>query len=292
MLPEVEQMAPDLADRLMRNIDVESIRHLMLFGSGEPLLHDDLPAILHAVRRQSWKPNEVRISTNAQTGDWDRLEAVIRENVLTDLVVSCDGDSTPEMYEALRPPSRWSALVEFLDRARELRDRFAPELRLLTRTIVPHWEDRPRWSAFLREKGWTPEFSHYIPVVGSAQNMTGRPPEPTRGSCMFVEEFMMLSVNVDGSVVPCCLHPRAGVYGNLRDQTFSEIYRGDARAAFREELMARRETMAVCGPCEVDADDENAVVHRMLFPDSAWDRGLVPVRRLRVVNGSVESTSE
>lgn len=46
---------------------------------------------------------------------------MLRLEVLTRLVVSCDGDGTPESYERLRPPSRWERLIEFLERAK-LRD--------------------------------------------------------------------------------------------------------------------------------------------------------------------------
>ena len=121
---------------ILSNIDVERIHTLRLYNFGEPLLHRELSSIVGLIPQQKWKASIVEISTNAQQVDWDEFERMLRLEVLTRLVVSCDGDGSPEDYERLRPPSRWERLIEFLDRAAKLRDKWAPATQLQTRTIV------------------------------------------------------------------------------------------------------------------------------------------------------------
>lgn len=278
--PKVERVPLARLERCFRNIDIDSVAILSLFGYGEPLLHDDLPGIVEIAATQSWKADRIEISTNGQTVDWAALEEIIRSRRLTSLIVSCDGDGTPEMYEALRPPSRWERLIEFFSKARELRDRHAPDLRLTTRTVVTDWDDRSRWRELLEPLGWESEFKLYVYLIGSQRNMTGRPLEPANGLCWFTEHFNGLIVNIDGSVVPCCIHPKAGLYGNLLEQRFSEIHRGAARAQFVEELRTNRARMEICGQCEIDESVSNVATRAAITPVEAAEAGLIPAMQL------------
>ena len=168
--------------RCLGNIDVERIHTLRLFNYGEPLLHRQLAAIVAQIPQQRWKASVVEISTNAQWVDWDEFEAMVRLEVVNKLVVSCDGDGTPESYERLRPPSTWEKFVEFLDRATRLRDKWAPAMQLGTRTVIQTREDAARWEDFLRPRGWTPEFRRWMALPEAKENLTGRvvmtPPRP------------------------------------------------------------------------------------------------------------------
>ena len=74
--------------------------YLRLFNFGEPLLHHDLAGILACIPKQRWKTRFVEISTNAQFVDWPSFEEALRQRVLTQIAVSCDGDGTPAEYEA------------------------------------------------------------------------------------------------------------------------------------------------------------------------------------------------
>ena len=47
--------------------------------------------------------------------------------------------------------------------------------------------------------------------------MTRRPPSVPEGVCQYLRG-PTLYVDHDGTVVPCCVHPRAGVLGNLKTQ--------------------------------------------------------------------------
>jgi radical SAM protein with 4Fe4S-binding SPASM domain len=84
-----------------------------------------------------------------------------------------------------------------------------------------------------------------------------------RGACVFLaepEEFSihpwfgevnLLYVDADGTVVPCCMHPQAGVFGSLRTHKFSEILNGEGRRRMKEEMAKNRASMPICGTCDV-----------------------------------------
>jgi radical SAM protein with 4Fe4S-binding SPASM domain len=250
LAPPVQRVAVDAFEACLRNVDVKEVYYLRLFAFGEPLLHHDLAGILECIPRQSWSVLGVEISTNAQNPDWNDLENALRTKVLTTLAVSCDGDGTPEEYERLRPPSRWGKLIEFLERVKELRDRHHPELQLITRTICQDPAAQARWLKILVPRGWDTEFRgwHYLPE--SAMNMTGRAPKVPQNVCKFQNVHDKLYVDFDGTVVPCCAHPRAGVFGNLHQHSYNEIMRSRARAEMLARLGSQRDSMPVCNTCE------------------------------------------
>lgn len=261
--PKIKRISVADFSRCLGNIDVEHVHTLRLYNYGEPLLHKQLSSIVAEIPRQRFKVSLVEISTNAQWVDWHEFEETMKLEIVDKLYVSCDGDGTPADYERLRPPSTWEKLVEFLDRARELRDRWAPSMELCTRTIIRTREDGQRWEEFLRPRGWMPEFRRWMPLPEAKENLTGRAVLVPRGSCVFVAnssefvdhpwygEINLLYVDADGTVVPCCMHPKAGTLGNLKKQKYSEILHGKARQAFKDEMDAGRARMSVCGSCDV-----------------------------------------
>jgi radical SAM protein with 4Fe4S-binding SPASM domain len=178
-------------------------------------------------------------------------------------VVSCDGDATPASYERLRPPSKWEKLIEFLERAAAIRNRWAPAMQLATRTVVDSREDARRWEDVLRPRGWSPEFRGWMALPGAKENRTGRILVTPRAPCVFLAdsdeysshpwfgEINLLYVDADGTVVPCCMHPQAAVLGNLKTQKYSEILNGEPRRRLKQAMRENRAALPVCGGCDV-----------------------------------------
>ncbi len=249
----VTMMEPSFFRTCLYNIDVDSIAVFRCFNYGEPLLHRQLPEIFSilAEYRATRVPIEtVEMSTNAQYVNWDHLQTVLRMGVLDRLVVSCDGDGTPASFERLRPPARWHKLIDFLERVSAIKAMEHSPVQLVTRTVVEDYSDCERWTAVLAPRGWTPEFRAWKYLPQSPQNMTDRAVQPASGVCMFMEHTGALYVDFDGSVVPCCVHPRASVLGNLGTATYSTIMNGAQRAAFILSLKEQRQELPVCGVCE------------------------------------------
>ena len=271
-LPEFDARAEDQADRrstisraVCRNIDVERVHTLRLFNFGEPLLHRKLAAIVAEIPKQRWRASVVEISTNAQWVDWDDFEEMLKLEVVNRLVVSCDGDASPESYERLRPPSQWEKLIEFLERAAALRDRYAPAMQLATRSVIETREDARRWEELLRPRGWTPEFRRWMALPEAKENRTGRagaarPAAP----CVFLADASEYAI---ASVVrrdqPALrrrrrhgrplLHASAG--GRVRQSHDAEVQRDPERRGApprcRRRCATNRAAMPVCGGCDV-----------------------------------------
>ena len=241
-----------LADfaRCLANVDVDRIERLQLFNYGEPLLHPDLPGIFRVLADRKDRIGSIEISTNAQFVRWKQLEEVMHMKLLTRLAVSCDGDGTPASYERHRPPAKWPKLIEFLARVSEMKNRIDPDLELITRTVIADRRAIPRWTSVLEPLGWKPEFRGWKILPQSAENPSGRETVPGQGVCIFVERRTHLYVAGDGAVVPCCVHPRAGVFGNLMTSKWSEILNGPGRSHFVDELESNRSAMEVCSACE------------------------------------------
>jgi radical SAM protein with 4Fe4S-binding SPASM domain len=262
--PKVHRIAVDDFAHCLGNIDVERIHTLRLFNFGEPLLHKQLSQIVAQIPRQRWQASAVEISTNAQWVYWDDFEEMLKQQVVTKLFVSCDGDGTPEIYERLRPPAQWTRLMDFLGRAAVLRDRWAPTTQLWTRTLIRTPEDARRWESILRPRGWTPEFRRWMPLPQARENLSGRAAAAPRGSCVFLcdakdfvappelGEINVLYVDADGAVLPCCMHPRAAILGNLMMQPYSAILNGDGRRRFKQAMQTDRSALRVCGGCAQD----------------------------------------
>mgnify|MGYP003630200142 CR=1 FL=1 len=280
IMDKVRRVDPEDFSACLDNVDVQYIKHLRLFNFGEPLLHTDLTGIFRILARQPWKAEETEISTNAQWCDWEDLERALALGVLDRLVVSCDGDGTPEQYEQLRPPAKWDKLIEFLERAADIRERVAPGLQLVTRNIIEDQAAMRRWEQVLLPRGWTPEFRDWKVLPEAQQNRTGRPLEVPDDICTFVapsEHFQeqyhgglhQLYVDAQGTVVPCCAHPSAANLGSLRQSKVSELMHNEARQAFIHSLATNRKNVPVCNVCEFGPPEAPGKSFAQLDPEKA-----------------------
>jgi len=280
LMDKVRRIEVEDFRRCMENVDVEHIQFMRLFNFGEPLLHENLNGIFEVLRDQPWRPEILEISTNAQHCNWEDFTSALKMGILDRLVVSCDGDGTPEQYEALRPPSKWQKLLEFLQRARELRDNYAPDLDLVTRTIVEDVESMNRWREILAPLGWEPEFRDWKVLPESRENRTGRAMVVPMDVCTFMApssrfgmsyhgEVNQLYVDASGTVVPCCAHPKAADLGNLLEQRATELLSSPKRDAFIKRLETDRGSIPICNACEFGPPESPGESFRQISPDKA-----------------------
>ena len=158
----------------LANIDVERIHTFRLFNYGEPLLHRQLAAIAAEIPKQRWKASVVEISTNAQWVDWDEFEEMVRLEVVNKLVVSCDGDGTPEATSGCARRRRGRSSSSSSTARRPCATSGRPAMYLGTRTIIETREDARRWEEFLRPRGWAPEFRRLDGAPEAKENLTHR----------------------------------------------------------------------------------------------------------------------
>ncbi|WER10674.1 SPASM domain-containing protein [Rhodobacter capsulatus] len=251
--PRPEFIAPDLFARCLSNIDVPKITLIRLFNYGEPLLHPELEELGRILLASPIERHWVEISTNAQSDARDRLEALVAMGALNLLTVSCDGDGTPDSYEALRPPAKWSKLMSFLAFARDLATTY-PGLRLQARCVIETPEDKLRWREVLTPFGIHPEFRGWIQLPDSLRDRARDQVTMGSGGCAIAADPGNLYVDHRGNIVPCCFHPGAAQLGNLGQSRYSALWAGEGRAEFLQALVTRRATMPVCNRCEMGAE--------------------------------------
>ena len=250
LLPNIQQISTEIFARCLANVNVNHVKRFAFFNFGEPLLHRDLASLVAVIPQQRWTTDIVEISTNAQKIDWARLEEAIKLKVITHFAISCDGDGTPGDFERLRPPAKWTKLVECFEKISELRDRVHPELKVFTRTIIRTRSDRLRWEATLKPFGIEPEFRGWMNLPEASTTPKTEQSSTNCGICHWMSDAYNLYVTAAGDVVPCCLHPRAGILGSLLKDKYTTIRRGDARRDFRYQLKHNRSAMKICSRCE------------------------------------------
>jgi len=232
----------------LNHIDVDSVGLFRLFNFGEPLLHPQLPKMLHRVVKWG-KAQAVEVSTNGQFQVEGAIQEALRMDCIDRLVVSCDGDGTPEDYERLRPPAKWDRLMAFLSDVQALKNRYGLKADLVTRNICRGKQAQRTWQRLLDKMGWEPEFRvmRKTPdsVFGDQQEVS-----VPKTVCAYLRK-PRLYVDATGDVVGCCVHPRAFVLGSLLRHHYSKIVRGRKRAREVKRLEKYRELMDICGRCEI-----------------------------------------
>jgi len=246
--PHVQIMPRENFVKIINNIDVKTIDCLRLFNFGEPMLHPDLGMLRELVNAPfgGYLPR-VELSTNGQIVDEGKMSIIMYSEIVTHFIVSCDGDGTPEDYERLRPPAKWDKLMRTLEIAQRYRTSFT---KLMTRTICMTKEGRNRWIDVLKPFGFNPEFRDWN-VMADAENLSNRTIVVPKQVCRYLDsELPKLYVMADGTVTPCCMHPKPFVMGNLLNNKFSEIYAGKERHGYIKQMRKNRMAIAVCNECE------------------------------------------
>jgi radical SAM protein with 4Fe4S-binding SPASM domain len=249
--PKIKPISLSDFEACLSNIDADRIKVFRLFNFGEPLLHPDLPHLVNQIRNYNFKVGKIEISTNTQNCNFENLAETLKGKELDILVCSCDGDGTPAEYERLRPPAKWIKFVEFLTKAKELRDRYHPNLKLITRSICETEEGKARWRGVVEPLGWTPQFRGWLHLPGSERTKTVDLPH-RNGLCTYMADVERYCyIDSDSNVVPCCVHPQAFLLGNLKEMKLSKILTSKVRFNYREQLQKNRSSLPICSKCDI-----------------------------------------
>jgi radical SAM protein with 4Fe4S-binding SPASM domain len=249
--PKIKKISVTDFKKVIDNINVRHVNLFRLFNFGEPLLHEELPSLLNILNNRKFSISNIELSTNGQYHDFPILEEAIKQRIINTINVSCDGDGTAADYERLRPPSRWSKFITFVEKLSELREKFDPNLTIMTRTICEDTESQARWEKILKPLGFNIEFRGWIYMPESSVNMTGIDVKAKEGICSFLKDSSRLYVDYDGTIVPCCVHPAAGNLGNLLDCKLSRIISGEKKIMFLKKMKDERLNMPICNQCSL-----------------------------------------
>jgi len=251
-------MDPALAAKLASDFSGSALS-TWLYWQGEPMMHPHFFDIVSLFRGM----NPV-ISTNGHFLDSDNCYRLATSG-LKRIIISYDG-VTPEIYTIYRRGGDHAEVKHGIVRLAETFKQYssppAMELQFLVGRHNGHEVSEAarfarsvnaRFSVKSMQVLASERVENWIPVTSNRARYTiqaGRVigvKAPERG-CLRM--WTTSVVTVDGDVVPCCYDKNAAhVMGNIKDQTFSDIWQSDIYRSFRIQVLSRRSSIDICRDC-------------------------------------------
>lgn len=245
----------DLADHLL---------YLIFYFQGEPYIN---PAFLEMVNHAHRRKVYTITSTNGHFLNDANAASTVRSG-LDRLIVSVDG-TTQEVYEQYRKAGNLEAVLQGIRNVvkwkRELKSS-TPHLVLQFLVVKPNEHQIPAIKEMAAELGvdalsfktaqvYDYEFGN--PLLPEAEGLRryrqlpdGRyvPKANLHNHCWKLWHGAVITW--DGLVVPCCFDKDAQhQLGNLKQNTFREVWQGAPYEAFRNQLFAGRDQIDICTNC-------------------------------------------
>jgi radical SAM protein with 4Fe4S-binding SPASM domain len=238
--------------------------HLNLYFQGEPFIHPDFLRLVEYAHQK-------RIFTSTSTNGHFISESVARGIVasgLDQLIISIDG-VTQEVYEQYRVHGKLSKVLEgtriLVDEKKRQHSR-TPHIVFQFLVVAPNENQIPEVLSLANELGvdevrlktaqvydyvngnsLLPKDERYSRYVRK-QDGTYRVKNALDNQCWRMWSGCVITW--DGRVVPCCFDKDAThALGSLRDQTFTQIWNGEAYREFRSSLLESRAGIDICANC-------------------------------------------
>lgn len=253
----------EMFHRLMGELG-PTLSWLTFYFQGEPYLH---PEFTDLVAYASEKGVYTATSTNAH---FLNEEAALRtvESGLDRLIISIDG-TTQDTYRAYRVGGSLEKVLEGtrqLIRAKKALRSRTPHLIFQFLVVAPNEHQIPEVYQLARSLGVDQvvlktaqiyDYENGSPLIPKQQrysryrqNDDGTWSIKNRLDNRCWKMWQSCVVTWDGKVVPCCFDKDAHhVMGDLSQQSFAEIWNGDAYNAFRRTLMKSRSEIEMCRNC-------------------------------------------
>jgi radical SAM protein with 4Fe4S-binding SPASM domain len=257
MLPD--ELFTDTIDQLHRQL-----LYLIFYFQGEPYLH---PRFLDLVRYAAQKGIYTATSTNAHFLDEDNARKTV-ESGLDRIIISIDG-TTQQTYQAYRVGGQ---LNKVLEGTRNL-VKWKKELKSSTPYIIFQFlvvrpnehqlEDVRRLARDMEvDEVWFKTAQIYDYAQGSPLIPTldyySRYQHNGNGTYSIKNKLLnhcwrmwhSCVITWDGLVVPCCFDKDAAYrMGDLKQQSFTTLWRGTAYRQFRKSLIKSRSEIEMCRNC-------------------------------------------
>jgi radical SAM protein with 4Fe4S-binding SPASM domain len=243
----------------------KELLYLIFYFQGEPYLN---PAFLEMVRYASYKKIYTATSTNAHYLNDSNARRTV-ESGLDRLIISIDG-TTQEVYQQYR---RGGKLDKVLEGAKNI-VRWKKELKSKTPFVVfqflvvkPNEHQVQEVKQLAKEVGvddiWFKTAQVYdfendpnnlIPSIGKfsryKKDKEGQYKVKNKLNNHCWKLWHANVITWDGLVVPCCFDKDAmHRLGNLKTQSFKEIWHNDNYRQFRSEIMTSRKNIDICANC-------------------------------------------
>lgn len=229
-------MTDETFHKIVNAENAPMLRHIGLYNHGEPLLH---PKLCEYIKEASKYAKTISLATNATLLTKEYGERLLRSG-LTQIHLSFEG-ITKQIYESLRKGANYDQtlrnIFEFIVTHKKLRSLCKvyigivdiPETHNHLPEFVKFWNRHGVCVDVAREHGWS---------------KTGT----RKQTCTWPWWGMIIRWN--GEVLPCPVYEEAGSFGNIHDQSITEIWQNKNYQAFREKML----NGTVCRECRTAQD--------------------------------------
>ena len=256
-----------LDNELFKNVIdqlADKLSYLIFYFQGEPYLHPDF---LKLVNYAASKGIYTATSTNAHFLDSETARETV-ESGLDRLIISIDG-TTQETYQSYRVGGNLEKVLDGTRNITTWKEKLGSKK---PRTIFQFLVTKPNQHQIKEMDALKIEYGVDQVVFKTAQIYdfeNGSPLIPTiekysryrkNGDGTYHIKNQLLNhcwkmwhscvITWDGKVVPCCFDKDADhVMGDLRKNSFQEIWKGEAYQQFRATLMKSRDEIDMCRNC-------------------------------------------
>lgn len=254
-----EELFRDTIDQL-----AGELTYLTFYFQGEPFLHPDF---LRMVRYAGDRGIYTATSTNGHYLDPDQAEATVASG-LDRLIVSVDG-MTQETYAAYRRGGRLERVLEGIRNVVEMKKKLnsaTPHLVAQFLVVKPNEHEVPLVMKMKRDFGVDQvvlktaqiyNYEHGSPLLPVNERLSRY--RKTHDDTYEIKNSLSdrcwrmwhsCVITWDGRIVPCCFDKDAHhVMGDLRHESFHNIWHGSRYEDFRRTLFESRSAIEMCRNC-------------------------------------------
>lgn len=239
----------------------EKIKLLRICGNGEPLLNKDIIRML-SYSRSKGVADKIELVTNGLLLNDDLITRLPK--YLDRIIISIEGLSGDDYWRISNVKVDFEKLISNITKLYENRCKTVIHIKINSEAIT---SDKSRGDFFSLFGDYCDEI--YIenlvdlwPQINTAYG-TGRCRwgGDAIKHAVCVQIFKGLQVQSDGEVVPCCVDwLRVNIIGDIRDNTLSEIWRGEKlRKLQTQHLLGNKPALQPCKNCAMNdyCDSDN-----------------------------------
>lgn len=261
--PKPQMMTTEMLDMVLKDT-CATLLEMNFFFQGEPLLNRNLPELINTAHR---KGIYTLCSTNAQTLTAKLAEALVNSG-LDRLVVSMDGHTQAAygQYRVGGDVQRVYDAMRYINDAKKRLGRNTPVVELQCLLLSSTENSLDFFRTNYRRLGADTltfktaqfyDYEHGNPLMPTNERHrryrltadgTYRIKGRLKKHCWRVVAGAVVDAN--GGVRPCCFDKiPQHLYGNLHDNSFGEIWRGDKAMSFRQAVLTHRPEIEICQNC-------------------------------------------